>query len=283
MAQTANTGEDVAAYYRFRLGSTEMIVIADSFFGLPVGFMGGNQPEEDVRELLTSQIRLNADGTVPTSVINLVMLGEDGATLFDTGNGMQAGGKLVPTLDALGIGTDGVSAVVMSHFHPDHINGLSTDGTLTFPNAAVYYPQPEFDFMESAPGNTADAMAKLQPALDADRVTFYNPDDEVVPGVQAIATPGHTPGHMAFAIESDGTQLIHFVDSVINPYTHVINPTWSFGFDADPELAIESRQVVLDRAIADQSLVIGYHFPFPGIGYIFSTGDGTNRFAPAAY
>ncbi|NJL95510.1 MAG: MBL fold metallo-hydrolase [Anaerolineae bacterium] len=136
---------------------------------------------------------MSAEGTVTASVLSLVLVDGDRVAVFDTGNGVGAG-KLVPTLEALGIGAAGVTQVVMSHWHPDHINGLSTDGVLTFPNAQVFFPQPEYDFLQNAPADVVGgAVAKLQPALDAEQVAFYNAEDEVVSGVQAIATHGHTP------------------------------------------------------------------------------------------
>jgi glyoxylase-like metal-dependent hydrolase (beta-lactamase superfamily II) len=189
----------------------------------------------------------------------------------------------VGTLDALGIGTDAIDTVIISHWHGDHINGLSNEGMLTYPNAMVYFPQAESDFMESAPDDVVGgARAKLQPALDAEQVTFYNDGDEIVSGIQAIATPGHTPGHSSFLIESGGNQLIHFVDSVISAYVSFPHPDWHFGFDADPEQAVETRRTILERANSEQMQVMGYHFPFPGLGYAINDGDAW-RFVPAAF
>lgn len=280
-AQIAPTSQDIAAYYRFSLGDAEMIVISDAAFGIAPSFFG---PEEEVTALFNDlRIPIGADGTVSVSVLNLVMIAGDTVAIFDTGNGAEAGGKMARTLDALGIGTDAVTDVMMSHLHPDHINGLSSNGTLVYPNATVHFTQGDFDFMQNGPENLVGAaMAKLQPALDADIVNFYNFGDEVISGITSVDTSGHTPGHSGWLIESAGSQLIHVVDSVASAYASVANPDWAFQFDADPAKASESRRAILDMAVADDIPVMGYHFTFPGTGYISPNGDGF-RFTPFAF
>lgn len=280
-AQIAPTAQEIAAYYRFSLGEAEMIVISDAAFSFPPNFFG---PEEEVIALLNElQIPLNAAGELAASVLNLVMIAGDTVAIFDTGNGVEAGGKLVPTLEALGIGTDGVTDVMMSHWHPDHINGLSTDGALVYPNAAVHFPQGDFDFLQNGPQDVVGgAVARLQPALDADIVNIYNHGDEVISGITSVGTPGHTPGHSAWLIESAGSQLIHFVDAVVTSYTAVARPEWPFSFDADVDMAVESRRMILEMAATDAIPVFGYHFTFPGTGYVRPDGDGFG-FTPFAF
>lgn len=278
------TGQAVAGYFRFALGDYEMIVASDNAFALPFTAFGANAAEEDVRAQLESlHVPISNEGTANAAVSILILTDGDRVTLFDTGTGVGAG-KLVATLDALGIGASGVTQIVMSHWHPDHIDGLSTDGVLTFPNAQVFFAQPEYDFMQSAPDVTAGAIAKLQPAIDAGIVTFYNAGDEVVSGVEAIATPGHTPGHMAFSITSGGSQLINVADSVASPYTAMPNPDWAFGFDADVPTAVESRKAILGRIDSERALMFGYHFTFPGLGYAVRQGESESyQFVPAAF
>lgn len=276
------TNQDVAALYRFNIGEAQMAVVMDASIAFPPSFFGGNQPEEQMTEFFQSRGLLTENG-VPTTVMILVMQLGDTIALFDTGNGPQAGAKLLPTLEVLGIAPADVTDINMSHWHPDHINGLSTDGTLTFPNAAVHFPQPEFDFLQNGPQDVvADANAKLQPALDADLVSFFGDGDEILPGVTAIHTPGHTPGHMAWRITNGDGSLIHFVDAVVNAYSSVPHPDWSFSFDADPEQAAASRRMILDMAASEGTRVMGYHFTFPGTGLILGEGEN-RRFIPVAY
>ncbi len=278
------TSAEVAAYFRFALGDYEMIVVSDNAFGLPIGFFGANVSEDEVRTQLESlHIPIGNGGTVNATVMILILTQGERVTLFDTGTGINAG-KLVPTLNALGISPDAVTEIVMSHYHPDHIDGLSNNGTLTFPNAQVFFAQPEYDFMQANPDVASAALDKLQPALDADLVTFYAPDTEVTEGVFSIPTYGHTAGHMSFSIRSGDTQLINVADAITSPYTFMPNPEWSFGFDADPVQAAESRKTLLDRIASERALMFGYHFPFPGLGYAVRQGDAESyTFVPAAF
>lgn len=278
-AQIGPTGEEIAAYYRFRLGAAEMIAVLDAAFTFPPSFLG---PEEEATSFFAERFPINADGTVNTSVIVLVMIVDDRVVLFDTGNGAGAG-KLAPTLSALGIGTESVTDIAVSHLHPDHVNGISTDGALVYPNAMVHFPQGDFDFMQTGPEQAVgNAVTKLQPALDAEQVVFHSPGDEILPGLTAIGTPGHTPGHTAWMIESDGNSLLHYVDAVVNAYASPAHPEWAFSFDGDPQRAVESRQMLLEMAAVDTIPVIGYHFTYPGTGYIRST-DMAYEFIPFAF
>jgi len=283
-AQLTSTESEVAAYFRFKLGDFNMTVISDFSAPLAASILGANQSEETIGTFFESLNLLEPEtGTVIHSFLILVLQYEDQTVVFDTGNGANSGGRLVSTLNALGNSAEAVNTVVMSHWHPDHINGLSHAGELVFPNAEVFFPQPDFGFLSNAPEDViGEAMVKLQPALDAEAVSFYNGGDELIPGVTAIASPGHSPGHMAYMIESDGNSLIHMVDAAINAFANVANPTWFAAFDADPGMAVESRQMLMNMAVSEGIPVMGYHFPFPGIGYILPDVDGF-RFIPASY
>ena len=283
-AQISPTGRDIAAYYRFSIGDFNMTVVSDNAGQLPAAFVGANQPEADMQAYFANLNLLNPDtGTIPNTFLILVLQTNDMNVVFDTGNGAGVG-KLVPTLEALGIPADSVNAVVMSHWHPDHISGLSTDDVPTFPNATVYFPQAEYDFLQAAPDDVVGgAKAKLAPVEAAGMLSLYAAGTGVIPGVTAISTPGHTPGHTSFVIESNGSRMIHFVDSVISAYATPNNPEWFFGFDADPEQAVASRQMILEMAASEGIPVMGYHFPFPGTGHIIPDGDGSYRFIPVAF
>lgn len=280
-AQTSPTDQEVSAYYRFKVGDAEMIAVLDTSFQLPLTIFNAEGTEEETAEFLADLLIPVQESTIRSSVVNLVMINGDTIALFDTGNGPGAG-KLVPTLDALGITTDTVTDILVSHWHPDHTNGLSIDGELVYPNAQVHVTQADFDLLQSGAEFAAGAAAKLQPAVDADQVTTFAPGDDVISGVTAIGTPGHTPGHTSWMIENSGSQLLHFVDSVINAYISPANPTWVVGFDADGQVAVESRQMILDMAAADAIPTIGYHFPFPGTGYVRPDGD-VYEFVPFAF
>ncbi|MEL6404794.1 MAG: MBL fold metallo-hydrolase [Chloroflexota bacterium] len=282
-AQISPTSEDVAAYYRFMLGDATMTVVSDNAGPLPAAFLGANQEAADMQEFFANLNLLNEDGeTVTNTFLVLVMQVGDITAIFDTGNGVGVG-KLIPTLDALGIGADGVTAIIGSHWHPDHTNGYSQDGTVNFPNATYYFPQEEYDALQAnADSFGAGPLSKIAPVEEAGQLSLYNSGDEVIPRVQSIATPGHTPGHNAFLIQTAGARMIHFVDAVVNIHSTVSNPEWTFGFDADPDMAIESRTMLLNIAATEGIPVFGYHFSFPGTGHIIADGD-SYRFIPVAF
>jgi glyoxylase-like metal-dependent hydrolase (beta-lactamase superfamily II) len=205
----------------------------------------------------------------------------DNLILLDTGRGAN-GGAVLASLVTLGLTPEDINTVVISHMHGDHIGGLTTEGAANFPNAQVFFPQPEWDFLQENSDNE-----NLQATLGAlavvdEQLSLYADGDEVVSGIQAIATPGHTPGHMSFIIESNGDQLLHLVDSVLNNVTAVQRPDWHVRFDSIPELAVETRQMILGRAADEQLQVAGYHFSFPGLGFIVPAEENW-RFVPGAF
>jgi len=277
-----------AKYYGFTIGDYQAMVITDASASLGAPIMGANQEAEDVTAFFESKKLLNDEGNIPNIIDILVISTGDDLILFDTGLG--ASDQLISTLGAVGISAEDVTKVMISHFHPDHVNGLSTEGTLTFPNAEVFFPQPEMDFMESvgedspAAGTANNAMGKLQPAIDAGLVSYYGDGDSPVSGITAMAAHGHTPGHMAFMIENNGESLLNIVDSAINVYSGTQNPDWHVQFDAIPDMAVENRKQMFAMSSDDNVRIFGYHFPFPGIGYAVRQGEEDSwLWTPSSY
>lgn len=224
-------------------------------------------------------------GVVHTPSTNLALQTGDTTVLFDAGFGDQQdlapdSGRLIPSLKPLGIAPESVTDVVISHFHVDRV-GVSSDGVLNFPNAQVHFPQVEWDLLDGpATGNeTVDAFAalakaKLEPALSRDRLRLYGDEDELVSGVQALFTPGHSPGHHSFMLASGGERLCATVDVAVHPLLTVERPEWLFGFDQLPGQTVTTRRQVLGRAADEQLQVFSGHFPFPGLGYVVRDGEG---------
>ncbi len=278
-AQISPSTDGVVAYFRFKIGEFDAIIVSDNALAFPAGNFNLQGDAEEAAAFFSARRLVNADGNVQVSINNLIVNNGEQTILFDTGTG----NRLVATLDALGIGVEGIDAVILSHSHFDHVNALSFDGNLTFPNATIYFPEPENTFINEGPAEVVGtAIEKLAPAFEADIVSFYNDGDEIVAGVSAIAAHGHTPGHMAFLVQSGDNQLIHFNDSVVNAAATPANPDWVFGFDFDPEMAIETRRAILNRAVESGAQVLGYHFSFPGLGYILADGDNFS-FMPSAF
>lgn len=210
--------------------------------------------------------------------------------LFDTGNGEFGGagsGKLLENMGRAGIDPKSVTAVVISHFHGDHINGLRNKaGELVFPNAKVYVPAPEWNWwMDDARMNaTPEASrggyntARRVFAPIASSVIRFEPGKEVLPGVRSIAAYGHTPGHTAFMIEGGKQKLLYWAD-VTNVDLFVRNPDWAVMFDMNADEARATRHRIAKMAIAENALVAGYHLSSPGVGTL-SARDKGYHFTP---
>ncbi|WP_298935254.1 MBL fold metallo-hydrolase [uncultured Ruegeria sp.] len=200
--------------------------------------------------------------------------------LFDTGLGQ--GGIQAALADA-GVTPDQIDIVVLTHMHPDHIGGMTTDDAPTFPNASYITAASEYDFWaaQEAGNRVGDLVAAKVTPL-AEKMTFIEDGGDVVSGVTAMAAFGHTPGHMVYHLESNGQRLILTADLANHYVWSFAHPEWEVRFDMDKAAATESRRNVLGLLAADKVPMIGYHMPFPAAGYVESRGDGF-RFVPVSY
>jgi glyoxylase-like metal-dependent hydrolase (beta-lactamase superfamily II) len=197
----------------------------------------------------------------------------------DVDNSKTVCGTLAENLHAAGIERAEVDTVIITHAHPDHIGGtLNMDGNLMFPNAHYYIWKEEWAFWSSderttkmPPGFVEIARTNIEPLMG--RLTLIERESEIVPGISVLATPGHTPGHIALTITSVGEQLLHLSDAVIHPI-HLEHPDWLLAFDILPEQTLASKRFICDRAATTQALVFTHHFPpFPNLGYIIHKGE----------
>ena len=240
----------------------------------PHSIFGLNVSDEDFAEV-------SRQAFLPTEVAQffftptLVDTGSE-VILFDTG--LDAGG-ITAALQAAGYGAGDVTHVVLTHMHGDHIGGLTgEDGNATFANAAYVTGQAEFDHWAAA-GNEG-FETKVRPF--AERMTFLAPGGEVRGGITAVEAFGHTPGHMGYRLESDGAQLMLIGDLANHPVYSLANPDWEVRFDMDAEAAAASRRRVLGELAADRIPMVGYHMPFPALGFVAAEGDGF-RYVPHSY
>jgi glyoxylase-like metal-dependent hydrolase (beta-lactamase superfamily II) len=273
----------VSAFYRYPMGDAMLTVIQDGFSAIEPQFLAVNAPEEALALAQESNLPIPFNSTFNVTLVE----NGDRRIIIDTGLGAAmampgfSGGNLIPTLEALGLSAADITDVVISHFHPDHIGGALAQEGLMFPNAMHHFPQPEQDFLANAPADNEQlapliqmANAMLMPAQEGDQLTLYNAEAEVVPGVQAVAAPGHTPGHMAFLVSGGDKSLMLTIDTANHAVLAVQHPEWHMAFDAIPDLAVETRRAILGRAADEKLQVLGYHFPFPGIGVIVREGEG---------
>ncbi len=276
-ASTRPAGRDhhTVSAHSFPVGQATVTVIKDAGFSLPLSAVGTNV--EPARVVATLEEYGLPTDAVPTDVSQIVIDAGGVRTLVDTGTG---GGQLVPTMGALGMEPGSVDRVVISHYHGDHIGGVSMEGTPTFPNASVHVPAAELAFLESAPAdnqNVANALAKLAPVRD--RLETYGDGDQLVPGFEAVAAFGHTPGHMAFLLSSGDARLMIASDAVAHPVVFFRHPSWLFGFDMDGDRTVRTRRRLLSRASDEKLPFFASHMPFPGVGRVSRDGVGF-RFTP---
>lgn len=268
LAQDMMAAELPSAFQRLSVGDATVTVMQEALFNLPVAAFGGGVEESDVAELLTNY-NLPTDGVAASVNVIVVDTGAE-RILLDTGTGNTT----LAGLHAIGINAEDITKVVISHWHGDHVGGISTEGTLNFPNASYHFPEVDWNFLQEADNDGArGSLAKLQPAQDAGKLELYT-TGELLTGLTAVATPGHTPGHHAFMVSSGSDSFMYTADTANNHVTALIHPEWGFGFDADAAQAAETRRALLDQLATDGTHMIAYHFPFPGAGYITKASEG---------
>jgi glyoxylase-like metal-dependent hydrolase (beta-lactamase superfamily II) len=170
--------------------------------------------------------------------------------------------------------------VVFSHAHIDHIGGVVDESDkVLFPNAQFYIAQSDFDYWtdeSKLSGQWKDfivhARKNLLPVRD--RIVFYKDGQEFLPGIQALAAPGHTVGHHIFMISSEGKSFAFLGDLSHHPVLLMEKPRMEFSYDTDPKQAAESRVRLLDMIAVNKIAVMSYHYPWPGIGHVAKTGEG---------
>lgn len=281
---TPRTTSVASGVTRVDLGSVNVTMLSDGQGARPLdaNFVR-NVPLAEVQAALT-------EAKLPTDRIDVPFnpfVADIGAqrVLFDTGSGefgAAGSGKLLENMGKAGIDPKSVTAVVISHFHGDHINGLRNKaGNLVFPNAKIYVPAPEWNWWmdearlaatpEAQRGGLNTARRVFSPI--AATVVRFEPGTEILPGVRSIAAYGHTPGHTAFMIEGGSRKLLYWADTT-NVFLFVRNPDWAVVFDMDADAAKATRRRIADLAIRENALVAGYHLPGSGIGTLSTRGKG---------
>jgi glyoxylase-like metal-dependent hydrolase (beta-lactamase superfamily II) len=294
----AMQGEMQPTIYRFKLGGFEVATIMDSKVirsGLTPSF-GGEAAAAEVKALAKAN-RIDADRYEHPFTPTLVNTGKE-LVLFDTGNGSLRDeyeqmkgrlppGNLVARMAQAGYNPEDVDVVVLTHGHPDHIGGLTKGGVPVFPKARYVIGAAEFDFwnkgenVREARKFNRELYVKIVVPL-ANQAAFIKPGDEVVPGIRAVDAAGHSPGLLAFTIESEGKRLLNWADTCNHYVVAIQRPDLHLDVDDDKEKAVATRKRILEMAASEQIPVAGFHMPFPGLGYVEKVGSAY-RWVPHSY
>jgi glyoxylase-like metal-dependent hydrolase (beta-lactamase superfamily II) len=273
----------------FQVGDFEVWVVSDGYISVPREIFAPDvTPDTRTEALRMLDVEEDAVRT-PTNIP--VLRSKSDLILFDigAGNGYQSSdGKFLENLRAIGVGEADVTKIVFTHAHPDHIAAtLADDGSLRFPNATYFVGAREWDFWMDPdfftknpdPLHVFGRGAKRDLSAIRDRVVMLQPGDDVVTGVRTLAAPGHTPGHLSFEV-AGGDGMIIAVDTATSEFVAFEHPDWKFGYDTIPDVAIASRRRLLNRAAADRTKLLGFHWTYPGVGFVEAIGN-SYRFIPA--
>jgi glyoxylase-like metal-dependent hydrolase (beta-lactamase superfamily II) len=290
-AAAPQAGAQAPGFYRYKVGDIEMTTVNDGVSAMPIedGFVR-NVPKAEVNAFLESTFRAPNVYSGPYNPV-LVNNGRQLA-LIDTGTGEAAlsaskglNGRLLMNLAAAGVDPASIDLVILSHYHGDHMNGLiRADNALAFPNAEILVPEVEHKFwmddgeMSRAASPRVEATFKnARRVMTADvrkRVRPYAWGQEIMSGVTAIATPGHTPGHTSHDVSTGAKSGYLQADVTHAPFHFPRNPGWHFMLDVDPVAAEATRRKVYDMLAADRMMVQGFHYPFPAVGHVEKTATG---------
>ncbi len=288
-AQTASPEQGGGArqapgFYRYKVGEIEVTAINDGYAERPLTGYVKNAPEADVTKFM--QDLHQPAGKVRVPYTSLVLRSGGKTILLDTGNGDSGApttGTWMANFKAAGFDPAAVDTIVLTHLHPDHINGMRLkSGAAVFPRAAVKLPAAEWNFwmddakMAAVPEARRGVFKNVRRVLAplAATVSKFADGAEVVPGVTAVAAYGHTPGHTTFAIASGNARMMMMADVTNHTSVFLRNPDWHVLFDMDPEMAAKTRRRMADLAMTERMQVAFYHAPFPATGYLEKHGNG---------
>ncbi len=270
------------------IGQATLTTVSDGALALPAGML---IESVDARGRAALEARGLANAETLRPECNLA-LWQDGThtVLFDAGAGpdfMPTTGQLLDSLDAAGVAPEDITHVLFTHAHPDHLWGVLDDfDEPLFYNAQHLMNRAERDFwldpatVDRMPEDRLSFVAGALRRIETlgDQLGTFEPGDEVVSGIQAVSTPGHTPGHVAFQVASGTQSALVVGDAIGNDHVSFANPAWPMNSDQDKAQAAETRKALFDRIVADDLTLVGFHLSGGGLGRAEPAPEGGYRF-----
>ncbi len=273
------------AHASLELGAMRIDTLSDGHLVLPPEFIFGPMPQDALGPVLEARGITPGAPLTPECNVTLLRSG-DNTILFDTGAGpsfQESAGQIGDALDALELAPEDVTHVVFTHAHPDHLWGILDDFDEPFFYEAQhmigkaeweYWTDPKtVDTIQPERTTMAVGAQRRLMAME-DAMLFFDDGEEILPGVAAVSTPGHTPGHMSFEIRDGSESVMVIGDAIGNHHVAFARPDWHSGSDQDRDLGAATRVALMDRMAAEQMRLIGFHLPGGGMGRAEKAEDG---------
>jgi glyoxylase-like metal-dependent hydrolase (beta-lactamase superfamily II) len=260
--------------HRFQIGKFQCIAINDGYIDtIPAANFFDGAGAEDLQAAFIQHGITRRTLRIPTTVLYIHT--DEHQLLIDTGGGperMPENGHLIEALKTEGITPDEIDTVVLSHGHWDHIGGnTNADGKPAFSKATYVMVRDEYEFWAKMDDLARFPIIHRNLTAITDQLRLIGPEDEIVPGLQTIPAPGHTPHHSAYALTSGGEALYCLIDTIDHPL-HFEQIQWTPDWDDLPEKSVETRRELFGRVSGEKALLHGCHLPFPGLGRLREAG-----------
>lgn len=273
--------------YPFTVGSAQGWVLSDGMLMLDRvhGLVVTNAEKEDLDKLLMEHFLPTDHARAPLNTVYLEIGGKK--VLVDCGYGADVNpttGRQHEAMKAAGLYPEEIDVVVITHAHPDHLSGYTmANGETRFPGAELVFPEKEYNYWTNE-NNRTEPLSGLFDNMAAnvraagDRVKTVKPGESIVPGLDLVEAYGHTPGHCALMVHDGEESLLVTADSFNHQVLFLEHPEYVFGFDLNPDMAVQTRKEMLDRVATDRQRILAYHFGFPGLGHIRAKGRASYEF-----